>query len=286
MARESQEPTHWDLVPTLDTSEDVLLLWVKQTLLTPGLAGRTLGTTLKNFLAARNVEKDNAITHFGNYVLTGPGPRSGDGYLGYYFAAPKTYTTRIDANGDTTAWSDVTIIKDYDWPPVLRVLYAMSGTKRDGTDNIDSNWNRARPLVIERMELVPGGRYPAWHRIERFHAGVRWTDVEAERPVPTRVSWTLPNAAVYNAPQSLDCLHDDITFPELFIEGSPVPNWGTPPGAGALPYGTGQVYPATNMLDWMEHTPEDEMSELPENGIYTRRRVTVTPLFIPSAQLL
>ena len=285
MPREQQEITTWDLLPTPNVAEDVLLLWVRQTALRPGQS-RTLGTTLANFMTDQSIPKDGALQWFGDFKLSGPGPRREDGYRGFYFAAPKTLTTRLDAQGNSTAWSDQTIIKDYQWDPVLRVLYAMQGTKRDGTDNINEGWDRQRPLTIERMELVPGGSYPAYHRIERFLSPVPFTDLEAEKPVPTQVSWTLPNAAVYNAPQSLVCLHDDIIFPELFIEGRRVPGWGTPPGGQDLPSGTGQVYPATNMLDWCEHTPTDDMPDLPENGVYTRTRITVTPLFIPPAQLL
>lgn len=292
MGLNAQESTHYDLLPTADVGEDVVRLWVLDKALARDTSGtRVIGTTLNDFMPL-NIKSD-AKLRYGTYQLTGPGGRSDDGYRAFLFAKPKTEADLVEPY--KTEYDTI----EYDWEPVLRVLYALKGRHVDerantaGTYSLDEiKW---KEFYVDRMELIPGlRRYPTKVKKEYWLSPTPFTNLNPRKAVTTVVHYNYKGMS-----QSIDCLHDDVFIPEPFTEDhvttdyvtlpeyitriERVDGFGTP-NAQQIPWGNGMLFPRTNMLGWQVHCPVDRAPF--QDGVYMRERWTVTPPPLPRAVIL
>lgn len=284
MAINPQEPTHFERLPTPNVAQVSVLLWVEQsrilnsTVITPG-------TTVNNFIPG--IDKGGVLAgQYGSYVLsTIPVRKRDDGYLGYTFVKPNATSAYLK---DLTPFKTVVKWLPITWEPVLRKLYAMTGTSVDGTD-INStgagSYERSRPMTVDRYELINGlPNHPTEVTVREYLSASPILGVRVERQQPTRISYNY--GAGYNALRNtIDCLHDDVTVPELLENGVLVQDFGTP-NAQETNTDRGQFFPATvPMKSWRTHIYDADM-QLTESGVYHLITYTAKPPPMPQAQEL
>jgi hypothetical protein len=263
MAREPREPTVFETLPTEDVAEVTALLRVHEdkmrgdTVITPG-------TTLAAFMPG--VDKGDALRRgFGSYILTQPGPKE-VGWHSFHFAKPKT-----DAEKETP-FRTTTRTRNINWDAVLVDLQGGTATRLAVTEAGTTTTNTTnRQTWIEfqnRYRLIPGISYPTEVIEEEYQSATPWEQLEATRPVPTRVQIYYKGAQI-----SLDCLHEDITVPSDVDDYSREDGYGSP-NAPDLP--PGQFMPATVPTRWTIYVVDDDQDF--RNGLYYRKRVTVNQL--------
>lgn len=198
---------------------------------------------------------------FGDYVFTEQGPNSSAGNPTLYFAPP------ISDSEANIPFKTETRFGNHYWPPILKALSFIK-------DN-------SVPISVR----APGGatvfasRY--YHRevyIPSVAEGTRFTEdffiypyepiiPQHDTPMPTRVSWDfLGTRGSFE-----ECLHEKIDIPSLRTAFAAY----TTANIGAFGSLTGQTFPATNFTSWEDYVVSDGYSF--ENGVYLRKRITVTP---------
>lgn len=281
MPLEPLESTSYDLLPTPDVGTRVVRLKLRQDFI-KATSTFTLGMTAAAFIGQTNVQAASVLNDgYGAYVLTGPGPAVGGGYLAYDFAPPAT-SLKVNA---LTPWSEKTIWMDRPWPDVLRYLYAMTGVQNDeestGLSGVTLLTDyKKKVLTLDRYELVQGGEIPTQVIVRRYLTPGLITGLRAERPMPqpVRYAW---NRLV----NSLNCLHDEVIIPEILSEAQLVPGFGTENGSSYADLGQ-QVFPRTNFLTWQKHIFRVEQSDVPQNGLYETVTYEALPPPMPEGQLL
>lgn len=261
--RDPRETTLFETHPTDDVAEVTGLLWVPEskifasTLLTPG-------TTLRSFMASSLISKSDALTRgFGDYLLTASAGRQ-EGYLGYFFAKPKTDTEK------ETPYRSTPDVRVVGWPAVLLNLHGgLSQRKLDsesGMSGADAQSNTVIRYEFEdRYQVIPAVRHPTEILVEEFQSPTAWEALEADAPVPTQVRYFYKGTQM-----SFDGLHDDVTVPEQSRAFQREYEFGTP-SAQSLP--AGQFFPATVPTRWLPYTLSDTQRFV--NGVYRRTRERV-----------
>jgi len=279
MPLEPREPTSFDLLPTPHVGSRVVRLWVRQEHLRAGVS-ITEGQTVQAFMAAINVTPSDVLTAgYGSYVLTEPGPSREGGYLSFHFTAPSTSLKLKDLR----PWSEKTIWdSDFVWPDVLRYLFAVEGKAVDLTREQDlvADIRETKFLQVDRYELVQGGRIPTQVKIKRYLTSGPITGLVAERPMPQPVTYSWKGLS-----NSLNCLHDDITVPELLLQSRIIDRFGTPNAPDVAQLGE-QFFPRTNFLTWRSHVYRIEQSDRPRDGYYETVIYEALPPPMPQGQLL
>lgn len=277
MAREPQEPTVFEELPTADVAELAARLWVPQSKL-QATSVITPGTTLQAFLSDRNVDKGGALNAgYGSYVLTREPPvKSADGYLGYTFAKPKTAAELLEPFNEETIW-----VSDFEWPAVLQVLLGMAGYVSNleteaGTNSGGATSNAtARLEARERLFLVPRQRLSTevikreYQSPDKFDPAVFFCDP----PVPMQVSFSY-----LGMQRSLECLHGGITVPEQMTDATPIEGFGTANTKG-VDWSRGQIFKRTNHLSWESHIYRIDTGR--SGGLYTMTTYEAIPPEMP-----
>jgi len=264
-------------------------LWVWEGKLGESVSA-TLNMTLQAFVSSLGVPNDGAVdAGYGAYELTGTAGRSGDGYLAYLFAKPKT------GSGDLrrmTPYKDPkTIWPTKTWHPILDRLYAIKGNVSEGFEGGDGiiynggsngsegyTLNKTKTLTLDRLVLYPGITCPTEVIVREYLSSRPFTHVDVRVPVPTQVQYSY-----LGMQNSLVCLHPTITVPELIKGGKLVEGFGTP---NPQEYGEerGLVFPETNFRTWEPHIYDAEFSE--ENGVHHLKTYEALPPELPKPQLL
>lgn len=279
MPLESREPTSFDLLPTPHVGSRMVRLWVRQEHLRQNVTV-TEGQTVAAFLSAIQVATSDVLTAgYGDYVLTEPGPTRDGGYLSFHFTAPST-SLRLK---ELTPWSQKTIwLPEYGWPDVLRYLYAVEGRATDQlrTQTGANRITDTKVLQLDRYELVQGGGFPTEVIVRRYLTSGLITGLKAERPMPQPV-----NYAWNGLRNSLVCLHDDVTVPEILTQSQRIPRFGTENAIEVANLGE-QFFPRTNFLTWQRHIYRIEQSDRPVNGYYETVTYEALPPPMPQGQIL
>lgn len=266
--REPKDP-YITLVPTPDVGERVVQLHVPQRLFT-ALTSVTQGMTMTAFIAALVPTDTTAavIQGYDSYTLTQPvlNDTGSDGTLSFYFAKPKATT----ALHDLTPFKTETKWIDLPWPGVLLYLYASQGRvdeEREEFPSAYTNYNasltfsqKSRVVYEDRLGFVPAQQVSTEVIIREYLSNLPFTDVVVETPVTETVQYLYKGMR-----RTLECLHPDVTIPELLKGGKRVPNFGTP-FVSERPYGQGQFYPATEMSTWEDHIFKAVYTS--DNGVY------------------
>lgn len=263
MPLEPREPTTFETVPTEDVGEVACLLRVPEdrilasTVITEGMTLSALATQLRVDLA------DARRRSFSDYILTQPAPKQ-NGYHTYYFGKPKTAAQMEVPFRSTPDTMDIR------WDPVLLNLHGGTVQRDLTTETVDvggtpTTNQRVLTEFQDRYQLIPGIMHPTEVLIEEFQSSTPWQQFDATRPVPTTVRY------FYKGQQlSIDCLHDDVTVPDLTSGFTRDEEFGTP-NARTLP--DGQFFPATNFKRWAPYVYQDGQQF--RNGVYYRRRITI-----------
>lgn len=279
MSRESQEPTHYELIPTPHVGERAVKLWVKESVFHASVTP-VLNTTLEAFVGSLSVPNDGACANgYGLYELTGPGGRSGDGYLGFLFAKPKTTAQRAAPFKTTRIWDD------YSWPDVLKILIGVQGMIIDEVEQVEydqavytglsARTNRDRLKTEDRMLFYPGQRTATEFVVREYLSPTPFTGIKVERPIPTQIYYNHQGMV-----KSLNCLHPTVTVPELMRGARLIPDFGTPNAADY--FAKGMVFPATDMLEWVPHLSRADMSD--QDGVYYLKTYEALPPSLPRPQ--
>lgn len=283
MGREAQEPTHYDLLPSPHVGERAVRLWVLEEIFRETVRP-VLNTTLQDFVSNLGVPNDGACdAGYGLYEMTGPGGRSGDGYLGFLFAAPKTALQKATPFKTSPIWDD------YTWPDVLKILIGVQGVVVDEVERVESDnsayvqsqinyhTNRDRLKTEDRMLFYPGMRTATEFIVREYLSPTPFTGIKVERPIPTQVYYNHQGMV-----KSLNCLHPTVTVPELMRGARMIPGFGTPNAADY--FAQGLVFPATNMLEWEPHLSRAEMID--RDGVYYLKTYEAQPPPLPRPQKL
>lgn len=265
--RETREPTHFESRPTDDVGEQVGVLWVIEDRI-KATTTITEGTTLREFLPG--VPKDDAIARgYGDYLLTRSAGKA-DGYLGYYFAKPKT-----EAQSQQQPYRSTPRTMEITWPAWLRSLYGGIATRtldsESGTNSSGATTNtKTRTEFQDRYELIPRLRYRTAVVVEEFLSPTQWQRLSKdEGPVETLVRY------FYKGTQfSMECIHDDVLVPEDYTSFTRDQVFGMRNSA-ELP--DGQLFPATNWLGWKSGWVLSDDQEFID-GLWKRTRIRVTEI--------
>lgn len=259
MGRESQEPTHFDLLPTPAVGERTVRLWVLERLLREDVTV-TLNTTLQRFVSDLGVPNDGACdAGYGLYQLTAAGARSNDGYLSYLFAKPKTgngVLARLTPFREPkTKW----IMKD--WPAVMRSLFFVRGEYTDVVEtpriprmpspnqsSFDYDLSHVKRMTDDRMILYPSVTVSTEVIVREYLSNVPFEKVPVKSPIPRRVSYNFEGNR-----ESIDCLGPEVRVPLMVKNGILVPDAGTP-RAEESGWEFGTIFPASQpMQTWEPH---------------------------------
>lgn len=263
--RDTKEECPFEVRPTDSVSESVCVLWVDSRRIDADTV-ITEGTTLESFMPL--APKGDALTRgFGSYTLTSVAGKDSAGWIGYYFAKPKT------ASQKRTAYRSVTKSVPVSWPAWLRNLYGGMASRtidtETGSDAAGATSNTVTRLeFVDRYELIPGGQIMTEVIEEEFLSATPFTDLDTEVPVPTSVRYNYKGASL-----SIECLHDDVFVPELTTGFMRESDFGMP-GAQDLP--EGQFFPRTNFIGWSLYTLSDTQQLI--DGVYKRTTVRITKL--------
>lgn len=242
MGRDAIEPKIYELLPTATPNERAVRLWMPQSAIRNSTVIEE-GCLLKNMPKCKN--RDDVLRQgYGDYVLTAS-EEVGEGYLGFVFGKPKELTL------EATLVRSVPGKMDIAWPAVLRVFYAMRGLVEEQSEtgrflSNDTSNTVQRLRVLERLDFVPGAVLPTDVVRETYQSPKPLPKelLKARRWVTSRVSIKFGDIRF-----SEDCLHEDVTSPELMTDGEIVPGLGTPNPEGE-DYAQGQLFPATNYTTW------------------------------------
>lgn len=288
---EAQETTHFELLPTDDVGQRIVLLKVVQSQLRADVVP-SRGTTLSDFVSSLETPPGPAVDMgYGSYVLTAPA-QAGSGYLGFYFAAPGTITSSTDISAQTP-WQEKEIwVNDIEWPDVLEYLLGITGrvaeTIEAGRDSSTSGVtttkaNTRRNLqMLDQWRLIEGGYLPTRVLVRDYLTPFLITGLVVEKPRPSRIAYR------YLGMQNvLRCLHEDVTVPPFLENLEIVSEFGTPNAAQVFTETGGrQFIPATNWTSWQDHIYRIEQPVDPVNGLYrTRVYFAYAPPQPPSALL-
>ena len=261
---EPQETCQCMVVRTPNPMERAVMLWVPEKFFSDDTV-TTPGTELQDFMPL--ADKADAIQRgYGGYLMT-DSCDADPGYLGFYFAQPKTAKQR------QKPFRTKTTRELYYWPPWMRALYAVTDPNTPIAVQTPSG-TTYQNTVFDRWELISGGNYQAQVVQEEFTSPEPFPPEELQcwTPQPTEVNYNY-----LGAQNSVSCLHEDITIPEQQTNALPVPGFGTPNAQER--WAGGDFFPATNMTGWGPHPASNEQQFI--NGVYYRIQKTVTPLFIP-----
>jgi len=279
MSFDPREPTSYDLLATSHVGQRVVRLWVRQETLKAAVT-ITEGMTVTDFVSAVQVHSCSAIDDgYGSYILTEPGPTRDGSALSFHFAPPNTSTVLEGL----TPWSEKTIwLRGYDWPDVLRYLYAVEGKAVDHlrTQSGANQITDTKILQLDRFELVKGGFLPTQCVVRRYQTSDVITGLVAERPVaqPVTYAWN-------GLRNTLLALHDDVRVPEALSQSQRIPDFGTENAVEFAALGE-QFFPRTNFLTWRRHISDIEQSDRPVNGLYQTVVYEVIPPTMPQGQIL
>ncbi len=257
-------------IPTPDVSERVIQLFVPQKFFSAS-TNITTGMTITAFLAALMPMDTTDVVEKGyeSYTLTQPvlnDTAGSDGVLSFYFAKPKTSSSILDL----TPFKEETKWLEHSWPAVILTLYGVEGTINFERDEADyfangllfTGTQRTREVAEDRLAYVPAQTISTEVLIRHYLSNSPFTNVLVETPVTDTVQYS------YRGMQrTLDCIHPRITVPELFKNGKPIPDFGTP-NALEVSRGAGQIFPATlPMSEWQDHIYRADYSD--SDGVYS-----------------
>lgn len=284
MSREAQEPTHFELLPTPDVGERVVRLWVQEQRLREAVRP-ALNTTLQAFVSSLALPPDGACAAgYGAYQLTGPGGRTGDGYLGFLFARSQTgagVLARLTPFRTKTRW----LVRD--WPAVMRSLHFVRGKYHDETEQpttppfpvanqgfYDYSLSKVKTMTDDRLVLYPAVSTSTEVIVREYLSSVPFSKVPVRVPIPRRVSYNFEGTR-----ESIDCLGPEVRVPLMVREGVLVPDAGTPHAAESG-WEQGTIFPASQpMQTWEPHIYAAEDSF--EDGIHYLKTYEALPPPLP-----
>ncbi len=187
------------------------------------------------------------------------------GYQTRTFTFGKTRTLQERNKPYHVEWE----LRPKDWPTVLYKLWFVEGaipnSGADGNGNLVS-----APSLLERSKFRRAGVYPTWHKISRYLAERPFPKVQHITPITDTIKFAFDGTkGSYD-----ECLHPDVTFPQISTSSKVVFGAGTT-GVEIGGDFIAQFYPATNMTDWEKHVIED--SRYPVGGMYFRQLVEAYP---------
>jgi hypothetical protein len=262
---------HYELFPIEGTiNERGLILLVKDV----HFKASTMlveNTTLENFMSTEDVPKGDAITQgFGSYVYTEQLPKLGD-CMRFVFLKAKTETEEVQTVRAPRTINEITF-----WPNWLVSLYAIQATVAlqselgsGGTIGATSN-SVTGTRYFDRYILIDGGDFNTQHIVEEFFSYRAIPGMVATEPRPTTVMYS-----TLGMQNSINCLHDAVKVPEIFLTSSRVEDFGTP-NAREVRWELGSIFPATNMTGWVPHFRKLIVTER-DGGFYYRRHLVIPP---------
>lgn len=285
MARESQEPKTYDLLPTDDVGQRVVRYWVLATTVRAGVV-ITPGVTLQAFIGTLGSEAHDVLDMgYGSYVLTAPGPAA-DGYVSFLFAAPGSAAS-TDLKHQTPYREQEIWVNDFTWPDVLRWLLASKSYEPVITET-GSNASGAtsnaqfRLEMLDQWELVPGGNLPTKVKVQDFLTPYVITGIQVMPMRPDVVRYRYLGMS-----NALSCLHPTVIVPGMLTSPQLVDAFGTANAEQVYADNAGgQTFPATFYETWPVHIYRVDQSPDPVDGAYKTRLWTAYPPPMPKGQTL
>lgn len=267
----ANEKGKYELVPVEGTVNDrALVLWVPERYFNESTA-LVENTTLEDFMVSEAIPKGDAITNgFGSYVYREQLPKVG-GSLRFIFLKAKTEAESLQAVRAPKTINEVTW-----WPNWLMSLYAVSASVPLQSEAGSSASSGAITNAVtgtryfDRYILINGGEFNTQHIVEEFFSYQAIKGLVATEPRPTTI-----NYSTLGMQNSIDCIHEEVQIPEIFVDATRVENFGTP-NARDVRWERGSIFPATNMTGWIPHFRKLIVTER-DGGFYYRRHLVIPP---------
>lgn len=267
----ANEKGKYELVPVEGTVNDrALVLWVPERYFNESTA-LVENTTLEDFMVSEAIPKGDAITNgFGSYVYREQLPKVG-GSLRFIFLKAKTEAESLQAVRAPKTINEVTW-----WPNWLMSLYAVSASVPLQSEAGSSASSGAITNAVtgtryfDRYILINGGEFNTQHIVEEFFSYQAIKGLVATEPRPTTIYYS-----TLGMQNSIDCIHEEVQIPEIFVGATRVENFGTP-NARDVRWELGSIFPATNMTGWIPHFRKLIVTER-DGGFYYRRHLVMPP---------
>jgi hypothetical protein len=197
---------------------------------------------------------------------------SGDGYVKFVYAAPKT-----DAQKNTPFRSSWKKHGNHRWPPILKSIVILSDNNLPRSANVIQNGQSGiatGPTYYDRYIYIPDCNEGTRFLLEEFFAATQFVIPRYRTPVATSVQFSIPGL---NG-SFPECLHPDIDIPPARTANAVYLGDQAFSGNGQV---EGQFFPKTNFKTWLPYVLFDEQ-EMRESGWY-RQRIRVFPPLLPKA---
>ena len=266
----TSEQVRWEIFPVQDTlNERGVILWVDEKYFDETTT-LVQYTTLSDFMSDKDIPKGDAITRgFGSYIYTEQLPKT-NGCLRFIFLKAKTEQQKWEVVKPVYPINEVTW-----WPNWLLSLYALKATialqSEVGNLGASVSANDVTGVrYLDRYILIPGGNFNTQHYVETYFSPTPLVGMVATEPRPTTIVYSALGLS-----NSIDCLHDEVKIPEIYVSAERVEDFGTP-NAREVRWEMGSIFPATNMTGWVPHHRKLDVFER-DGGFYYRRHLVIPP---------
>lgn len=264
------EKLHYEIFPISGTvDERGVILWVRETYFKSSTS-TPRGTTLTDFMSAEDIPKGDAIDcGYGSYIYTEALPKSGS-CLRFVFLAPKT-----PAEALVPVRTPYEVTEPIFWPDWLRSLYAVKGEvslehQKGSIAASPSDVNVSGERYFDRYILIKGGNFNTITEIAEYFSPVPFTTFSATEPRPTPIYYNYLGMR-----NQLDCLHNDVTVPELSVSLERIDAFGMV-NSETVRWELGSFFPKTNMTGWQSHIRSADILER-DGGFYAKIKTVFPP---------
>lgn len=269
------EKLHYEIFPVTGTvNERGIILWVRETYFKESTS-TPRGTTLADFMSAEEIPKGDSIDQgFGSYIYTEALPKSGS-CLRFIFLKNKSEEEILTPLREPYELSEVIY-----WPDWLRSLYAVSAevsleSQKETVAGTPSNVAVTGERYFDRYILIKGGQFNTITQIEEYFSPTPLTSFDATEPRPTPIYYNYLGMR-----NQLDCLHDDVTIPELSVSLERVDSFGMV-NSETVRWELGSFFPKTNMTGWETHIRSVDTLERDGGFFYKVKTVLPPPTYKP-----